>query len=59
LREGVEAEFAITTPLKIVAGLCLAVTLVLGILPAPMIDQVIASSSNVAAHAALTRNAGR
>jgi len=59
LREGVEAEFAITTPLKIVAGLCLVVTLALGILPAPMIDQVIASSSNVAARAALTPHAGR
>src|SRR5438045_658641 len=54
LREGVEAEFAITWPLKIVAGVCLIVTLALGILPAPMIDQVIASSSNVAARAALT-----
>jgi NADH-quinone oxidoreductase subunit N len=59
LREGVEAEFAITTPLKIVAGVCLAVTLLLGILPAPMIDQVVASSANVAARASLTPHAGR
>jgi NADH-quinone oxidoreductase subunit N len=59
LREGVEAEFAITTPLKIVAGVCLIVTLALGILPAPMIDQVIESSSHVAARAALTPHAGR
>ena len=59
LREGVEAEFAITTPLKIVAGVCLIVTLALGILPAPMIDQVIISSSHVAARAALTPHAGR
>ena len=59
LREGVEAEFAITTPLKIVAGVCLLVTLALGILPAPMIDQVIESSSHVAARAALTPHAGR
>ena len=59
LREGVEAEFAITTPLKIVAGVCLVVTLVLGILPAPMIDQVVLSSSHVAARAALTPHAGR
>jgi len=59
LREGIEAEFAITTPLKIVAGVCLAVTLLLGILPAPMIDQVIASSNNVAVRAGLTPHAGR
>src|SRR4051812_4347193 len=59
LREGVEAEFAITTPLKIVAGICLIVTLVLGIFPARMIDKVKESSSHVAARAALTPHAGR
>ena len=59
LREGVEAEFAITTPLKIVAGICLIVTLALGLLPAPMIDQVIEASSHVAARATLTSHAGR
>jgi hypothetical protein len=42
-----------------VAGICLIVTLALGILPAPMIDQVIESSSHVAARAALTPHAGR
>jgi hypothetical protein len=35
------------------------VTLALGILPAPMIDQVIQSTSHVAARAALTPHAGR
>jgi NADH:ubiquinone oxidoreductase subunit 2 (subunit N) len=59
LREGVEAEFAITPPLKIVAGVCLIVTLALGILPGRMIDKVIESSAHVAARAALTPHAGR
>jgi NADH-quinone oxidoreductase subunit N len=59
LREGVEAEFAITTPLKIVAGICLVVTLALGIVPSSLIDQAVLSSSHVAAHAALTPHAGR
>ena len=59
LREGVEAEFAITTPLKIVAGVCLLVTLALGILPGRMIDKVSESSAHVAARAAITPHAGR
>lgn len=60
LREGQEAEFAITTPLRLVAGVCLAVTLVLGILPSRMIDQVVDSSHHVAARAAvIAPHAGR
>src|SRR3954452_17604091 len=59
LREGVEAEFAITTPLRIVAGICLVVTLALGIVPSSLIDQSVLSSSDVAAHATLTPHAGR
>src|SRR5437763_6047467 len=39
LRDGKEADVAITMPLKLVAGVCLAVTLFLGILPRGMIDQ--------------------
>jgi NADH-quinone oxidoreductase subunit N len=51
LREGRDAEVAITPALRIVAGVCLFVTLALGILPTPMIDQAIASSSFIVAHA--------
>ena len=59
LREGREAEVAITPALKVVAGISLAVTLVFGIAPAPLIDQAAASSSWVAARAALLTHAGR
>jgi NADH-quinone oxidoreductase subunit N len=59
LREGTEAEFAITPSLRIVAGVCLLVTLLLGILPSPLLDRVADSSRWVAAHAAVTPHAGR
>jgi NADH-quinone oxidoreductase subunit N len=58
LREGRDADVAITSPLRFVAGLCLVVTLALGIWPAPLIDSAVVSSAHVAASAALT-NAGR
>jgi len=48
LREGREADVAITLPLKLVAGAALAVTLVFGFLPSPLIDQVMMSSRWVA-----------
>ncbi|HVR41687.1 MAG TPA: NADH-quinone oxidoreductase subunit N, partial [Thermoanaerobaculia bacterium] len=55
LREGREAEVAESGSLKFVAGLCLAVTLVLGVYPVPLIQQVEQSSASVAKRA----NAGR
>src|SRR5207253_10285409 len=48
LREGREAEVAITPALKVVAGVSLAVTLVFGVLPAPLISQVETSAAWVA-----------
>jgi NADH-quinone oxidoreductase subunit N len=59
LKEGREADVAITPSLKIVAGICLAVTLLFGILPSPLIDQVTNSSRWVAARAAVAPHAGR
>jgi len=59
LKEGREAEVAITPPLKIVAGVSLAVTLLFGILPAPLINQATQSSNWVATRAALLTHAGR
>ena len=53
LREGDEAmDFGSTGALKFVAGLCLVVTLVLGIMPRPLIDQAKISGRWVATRAA-------
>lgn len=59
LREGHDAEVAITTPLKIVVGICLAITLLFGIAPSPLVNQAIASSNWVATRAAIIPHAGR
>jgi len=59
LREGREAEVAITPALKFVAVTCLAVTLIFGVAPAPLVNQVTRSSQWVAARAAILPNAGR
>ena len=59
LREGPEAEVAITPALKLVAGVSLAVTLIFGILPAPLINQATQSSNWVAGRAAILGHAGR
>ena len=53
LKEGHEAEVAITPNLKLVAGVSLAVTLLFGILPAPLINQATRSSNWVATRAAV------
>lgn len=58
LHEGREAEVAITTPLKLVAAVALAVTIVLGVVPMPLIDAVELSTQWVAARAAVV-HAGR
>jgi len=59
LREGRQADVAITTPLKIVAAVSLAVTLLFGIAPAPLVKQVTQSSNWIAAHAEILPHAGR
>jgi NADH-quinone oxidoreductase subunit N len=59
LREGREAEVAITPGLKIVVGVCLAVTLLFGIAPSPLINQATRSSNWVATRAEILPNAGR
>src|SRR5205823_8591974 len=51
LKEGREAEVAITPALKFVAAACLAVTLIFGIAPSPLVKQVARSSKWVAARA--------
>jgi NADH-quinone oxidoreductase subunit N len=58
LRDGGDAEVAVSVPLKVVAGVALAVTLILGVLPAPLISQVETSATWVATRAAIP-NAGR
>ena len=58
LREGVEAEFQFSGPLRLVGGIALAVTLIFGVLPAPLISQVETSAAWVATRAAVP-HAGR
>src|SRR5215212_7056555 len=58
LREGRDAEVAITPALRVVAAVCLIVTLALGVLPTPLILQVEASAAWTAARGAVT-HAGR
>jgi len=48
LREGREADVAITPPLRLVAAVALAVTLFFGLVPAPLIKQVMTSSQWIA-----------
>ena len=59
LGEGKEAEVAITPSLKLVAAICLAVTLIFGMYPSPLVDQVTRSSQWVATRAAILPHAGR
>lgn len=58
LREGAEAEFQFSGPLRLVGGIALVVTLVFGVLPAPLISQVESSAAWVATRAAVP-HAGR
>jgi NADH-quinone oxidoreductase subunit N len=58
LREGAEAEFQFSGPLRLVGGIALAVTLIFGVLPAPLISQVETSAAWVATRAAVP-HAGR
>src|SRR5438105_14588936 len=58
LLEGRDADFAITAPLRLAAGIALAVTLIFGFVPAPLIDQVMMSSQWVAARSGVL-HAGR
>ena len=59
LREGREADVAITRPLQIVAATCLIITLLLGIYPTPLINQATESSRWIGARAAIIPHAGR
>ncbi|HEV2718457.1 MAG TPA: NADH-quinone oxidoreductase subunit N, partial [Thermoanaerobaculia bacterium] len=55
LREGRDADVAITSPLRFVAVVCLVVTLALGVWPSPLVDGAGASSHAIA----VLSNAGR
>ena len=55
LREGRDADVAITSPLRFVAAVCLIVTLALGIWPAPLVDGAGVSSRAIA----VASNVGR
>jgi len=49
LKEGRDADVAITSPLRFVAAVCLIVTLALGIYPTPLVDGAAVSSHAIAA----------
>ena len=59
LKDGKEAEVADSGALKLVGAVCLAITLLLGILPTPLIRQVESSTTWVASRASLIANGGR
>ena len=59
LHEGKDAEVAITPGLRWVAGVSLAVTLILGIYPPPLIRQASRSSRAMLDHVLGTQHAGR
>jgi hypothetical protein len=54
LRDGREADLAVTPELKFVAVVCLVVTLALGVAPEPAIRQVMSSSAWLFKSAATT-----
>jgi NADH-quinone oxidoreductase subunit N len=59
LREGREAELAASAPLKFVVAVCLVVTLFFGVMPSPLVDQVMDSSAWTVNRALPTTHAGR
>ncbi len=59
LKEGRDAEVAMTLPLRVVATVCLVVTLIFGLLPSPLVNQVARSAKNTADRALPTAHAGR
>jgi NADH-quinone oxidoreductase subunit N len=59
LKEGKDAEVAITLPLRVVVTACLVVTLLFGLLPSPLVNQVARSAKNTADRALPTAHAGR
>ena len=59
LRDGKEAELTTSGALKLVVAVCLGVTLLLGIVPTPLIDQLAISSHGVATRAAMTPDVRR
>ncbi len=59
LHEGKEADVSSSGALKFVAAVCLIVTLVLGVIPTPLINQAVSSSGWIAMRAAMTPDARR
>ena len=59
LRDGQEAEVVTSGGLKLVAAICLAITLLFGILPSPLVEQAKTSGSWVAKRVVPVANAGR
>jgi len=59
LKEGKDAEVAITPQLRFVAAVCLIVTLFLGMWPKPLVESASQSAAGVAASAAVASNAKR
>lgn len=59
LREGKPAEVAMTPQLRFVAAVCLALTLILGVVPTPLVREVARSSRAMASGALPTIHGGR
>jgi len=59
LRDGRDAEVVMTPALRLVAGVALVVTLILGLYPPPLIEQAAQSSRAMAARALSSQHAGR
>jgi NADH-quinone oxidoreductase subunit N len=59
LRDGKEADVTAPGSLRLVAAVCLVVTIFFGILPNDLVDTVSSSARWVHSHGAVTRNAVR
>ena len=59
LKDGTNADVSSSGALKFVAALCLIVTLLLGVVPTPLIKQAVSSSGWIAMRAAMTPDARR
>jgi NADH:ubiquinone oxidoreductase subunit 2 (subunit N) len=59
LRDGKSADVSTSGSLKLVAAVCLVVTIIFGVLPNALVDQVTDSAKQVHGPRAVTRNASR
>jgi len=59
LKDGKAADVSTTGSLRLVAAVCLVVTIIFGILPNRLVDQVALSASWLHGESAVTRNAGK